>query len=226
MPVTIIVDDRERGCRVPSLLEELGATVKYMRLTLADYVVAENVGVERKTVNDFINSIIDKRLFEQVKGMLNAFEKTILIVEGELGRGLRYRMVGRRQVFGALSAVALMGASTIFTENEEDTAYVIYSLARRLQEGGRRKAYVSPSKLRHAKGGKTLREAQVNLIASIPGISYDLAEKILRHFGSPRRFFAAHSHELKKVEGLGEKRAKKIIEILDTSFGGLETGLE
>ncbi|RLE73893.1 MAG: hypothetical protein DRJ56_08455 [Thermoprotei archaeon] len=215
--VEVLADDREESGGVIEELRRLGATVYIRRLELGDYVVSEDVVVERKTANDFIASIIDRRLFEQARSLLRAFERVIMVVEGDLWSALRWRGVTYKHVLGALSSLALMGVSVVPTSGPRETAYLVYNLARKLQVDEGKRVRVSPTKLRMAKGGKTVREAQLNVIASIPGISYELAERILEHFGTPRRFFAAHPHELRKVRGLGEKRVRKIIEVLDTN---------
>jgi len=216
--IVILADDRERGSGVIEALRSLGATVYIRRLELGDYIISEDFAIERKSVNDFISSIIDRRLFEQAMALLKAFPRVTFIIEGNMQRALAWREVTIRHVLGALSSLLLMGVSTVFTSNTEETAYLIYNMAKKLQVKEKKKVRVSPTKIRMAKGGKTLRGAQVNLIASLPGISYELAERILEYFGSPKRFFNAHPSELRKVRGLGDKRVKNIVRILNTTY--------
>jgi ERCC4-type nuclease len=56
------------------------------------------------------------------------------------------------------------------------------------------------------------------MVAAIPGISRELAHRILMHFKTPRKFFKASPAELRRVEGLGEARIAKILEALDTVY--------
>ncbi len=104
--IVVYVDNRELRSGVPKHLKELGgAEVEVKTLDVADYVVSEDVGIERKSANDFIQSIIDGRLFDQVERLKRAYEKPVIIVEGEL--------YGIRNVHpnairgGALTAVTL-----------------------------------------------------------------------------------------------------------------------
>ncbi|OYT31400.1 MAG: hypothetical protein B6U94_03260 [Thermofilum sp. ex4484_79] len=218
--IIIVVDDREEKSLVTGYLRELGVHIIVKRIYVGDYVISNNVVLERKTVDDFINSIIDKRLFEQAEKMMNIFSRPILIIEGDMEQVFSRRSINRRQVLGAVSTLVAMGISCIYSKDERDTAYILYSIAKRIQKEQKEEP-VSPVKLRFRKGGKTIWDAQVNLIAAIPGISYEMAKKILKHFGCPRRFFKASGYELRKVDGLGEKRVRKIIEILDTKYKGL-----
>lgn len=63
-PIKIIVDVREKN--MAKLLHNY-ANIELKTLEVGDYVLSDRVVVERKTAEDFVNSIIDKRLFSQLK---------------------------------------------------------------------------------------------------------------------------------------------------------------
>ena len=212
----IIADDRERGSGVIEYLRSMGISVNIDRLEVGDYIISKEICIERKTVNDLINSIIDKRLSEQSRHLVLAFEKVYLIVEGDIDYTLRYRKIDLRQIYGALASVSELGIRLMFTKDPRQTATFLYVLHKRMKKSVRR--YLPPTKIKVMKDSKSLPLVQLNLIASLPGISVELAEKILRHFKTPRKFFRASSFELKSVEGLGDKRVKKILEVLDTMY--------
>src|SRR5271157_4246898 len=79
----IIVDNRERNLEIIDRLEDSGVDLSFAQLPVGDYIVSERMCIERKTVGDFENSIIDNRLFEQLERLKSSFEKPILILEGE-----------------------------------------------------------------------------------------------------------------------------------------------
>lgn len=216
MNAVIFVDDRERRSNVVNELMKLGWKVNITRLDIADYVIGRKYGIERKTPNDLINSIIDKRLFEQARYLREAYEVPIIIIEGDIGKALYFRNIKINQIFGAIAAIIEMGISVIQTTDSKETAIFITVLAKRVQRGKRR--YLTPTKIRVIRAGQSIPIIQLNLLSSIPGISVELAHKILEHFKTPRRFFKASSSEIKKVPGLGEKRIKRIIEVLDTVY--------
>ncbi|RLE79648.1 MAG: hypothetical protein DRJ51_07330, partial [Thermoprotei archaeon] len=64
----IIVDSREASLArdIVLSLRSLGAIVEVKPLTAGDYIVSEDIGVERKTVNDFVSTLTRRDLFEQV----------------------------------------------------------------------------------------------------------------------------------------------------------------
>jgi DNA excision repair protein ERCC-4 len=62
---TILVDHRERGSGVPEALLRLGLSTEVLALEVGDYIVAEGVGAERKTVPDLHRCIANRRLWRQ-----------------------------------------------------------------------------------------------------------------------------------------------------------------
>ena len=225
MPL-VLVDDRETKSPVVDELRRLGLDFEVKRLEVADYDVGGVYGVERKTPGDFISSIIDRRLFDQATYLREAFEVPIIVVEGSFSRALRYRRINPHAVLGALAALAETKISVIQTSGPRETAELIYVLARRLER--KKRPYVPPTKKRVVKMNTSIPVVQLNLISTLPGISFEMADKILRHFKTPRKFFTASPQEIRAVPGIGEKRVKKITAVLDTIyapiFGGKNEG--
>ena len=65
--------------------------VEEKELKIGDYILQTkdlngkilNVGIERKTIQDFLNSIIDKRIINQLIILKKQFDISLLIIEGE-----------------------------------------------------------------------------------------------------------------------------------------------
>lgn len=212
----VIVDHRERGSGVPERLRELGVDVRFEYLDVGDYLVDREKCIERKTANDLVNSIIDKRLFEQARYMARSFSKPIIVIEGSIDDVIRYRKIGISHLYGAIAALMDMGLYTMFTADKSGTAHFIYIMARRSERERRR--YLPPSKIRVVRSSRSIPVIQLNIVSSIPGISVELAHRILEYFKTPRRFFRASVQEIKRIPGLGEKRARRIVEVLDTVY--------
>ena len=77
--VIIFADYREKGSGVIKELAESNVTLNLERLEYADYVLSSRCGVEIKTVEDFVDSIIDGRLLQQIKNLKNNFESLCCI---------------------------------------------------------------------------------------------------------------------------------------------------
>ncbi|MEM1756477.1 MAG: ERCC4 domain-containing protein [Candidatus Bathyarchaeia archaeon] len=212
----IIADVRE-SVDVKDYLREFGCEVVEEALAPADYVVAEDYAVERKTVHDFFRSVFDGRIFEQADRLVKAYKRACIVVEGDIAEALHY--VQNPQVFwGAIARIlAEHEISVIFTRDERHTAMFIRALAKKLQEEERKRvAAVYKPKV------YTLRQRQLLILQALPKIGPERAEALLRKFGSVRRVFQASRRELLSVKGLGEKTVQAIIEVLDTKYPRIE----
>ena len=84
MPARIVVDERERKSGIPDLLRQAGAIIDFAQLKVGDYVVSPKTAIERKTIQDLLNSIYDGRLFVQCSQLNEHYAKPVLIVEGNI----------------------------------------------------------------------------------------------------------------------------------------------
>ncbi|RLE79722.1 MAG: DEAD/DEAH box helicase, partial [Thermoprotei archaeon] len=132
----IIVDSREASLArdIVLSLRSLGAIVEVKPLTAGDYIVSEDIGVERKTVNDFVSTLTRRDLFEQVLALKTVYPKTVLILEGDLSYVKRYRRIHPNAILGALATLARSGIAVVPTANKEETARFIFFTARQEQE--------------------------------------------------------------------------------------------
>ncbi|HLC50858.1 MAG TPA: ERCC4 domain-containing protein [archaeon] len=209
--VVIFVDTRE----VPSgIIEHFGqydCTVQKKMLPIGDFLVSDRIVIEKKTGADFAQSIIDQRLFTQLKAMKENFEKPVIIIEG--GENL-YERLHPNTVRGALASITLdAGVPILWSRDVADTAGLVYWIARREQIDDRRELAI-----RAKNGTETMQGKQEFLITGLPDISNVRARALLEKFKTPDRIFAATEEELKKVEGIGPKIAKRIRELLETDY--------
>lgn len=205
--IVIVSDFREK--EVIKHLKRLGAVVNEQALEIGDFVCSEIVCIERKTHQDFISSIIDKRIFEQAEDLKKNFKKPIVIIEG-----YSFHNVNENVLKATIATLILdFGISLLSTRNPSDTAKTIFWLAKREQL--ERKASIG---IKVGKKPKEIRRLQEFIVASIPSVSLTLAQRLLKKFGSIEKIFTADEDELKKVKGIGEKLAKRIRKILTIKY--------
>ncbi|MFQ5981721.1 MAG: ERCC4 domain-containing protein, partial [Candidatus Heimdallarchaeota archaeon] len=122
----IICDNREPP-EIISNLEEMGVQVESKQLEIGDYIVSENVGIERKSGNDFVASLADGRLFEQVDRLQNAYPRPIYILENFSSAFEREGWEERRKhVYGALCYISVRrGIPVTPTESLEETSLLL-----------------------------------------------------------------------------------------------------
>ncbi|MEM3799484.1 MAG: ERCC4 domain-containing protein [Thermoprotei archaeon] len=209
--VEVVVDVRETNSDVASHLSLLGVKLNMTQLGVADYVVSDDICVERKTVNDFTASILDGRLFEQMLNMRRTYRKPILIVEGE---NIYSSNLNPESIRGALISIAVdYSIPILWSHSTKETAHLIARMAAREQREMGSKPIIRDSR-------KPVDSDQVKeyIVASLPGVDAVRAKRLLRHFGSVLRVFTATIEELESVEGIGKKTAEKIKHLLEEKY--------
>ncbi len=209
--VLIFADNREVASGIIDYFAQYECEVEKKMLACGDYILSDRIVVEKKTLQDFIKSIMDKRLFSQLKQMKENFDKPVLIIEGE---GSLYGYLNPNVIRGALAAVAIdLEIPIIWTKDPADTAGILYWMARREQMDERR-----PVSLINKKTPETMEEQQEFLISSLPNISLVRAKELLKYFKNPENVFKASEDDLKKVKGIGEKIARNIRKVLERRY--------
>lgn len=79
----VIVDVREFRSTLPSVLHKKGMEIVPLTLEVGDYILTENICVERKSVSDLIGSLNSGRLYNQAMAMMRHYKKPILLIEFE-----------------------------------------------------------------------------------------------------------------------------------------------
>jgi len=195
---------------VASLLKEMGCSVVEKQLGTGDYIPGKEIAVERKSVSDFVSSIIDGRLSKQLINMTESYEKPLVIVEGNKDELFESRNIHRNAIIGMLTSIALTyRVPMLFTDSAKETADYIYVIAKREQLGKS-----SDVRLRIGRKGLTVGEQQRFLVESLPLVGPKMALALLKKFGSVKGIVNAKSKELQEVENMGQKKAKMIREVL------------
>lgn len=210
MKATIFIDEREKESGVPEKLISIGAQIFYKELTVGDYIVSNSVAIERKTDKDFIKSIFDGRLFDQVKRLSEVYRKPILIIEGEIFKKLNE--INPKVFWGALASIIIdYNLGVIHTLNKNQTAEIINLIAihEQFKKG-------KPIAIHKKPGLSSISEWQQYIIQSLPGVGSKFGLKLLQHFKTLRRVFTASQPELAMI--IGKSKAVKICEILDKPF--------
>lgn len=213
--IEIVADQRELDATIArDLSTREGIETRLETLEVGDYVLSDRVAVERKSVTDFLDTLVggDRSVFEQVGDMTRYYSRPVVIIEGE---GLyEERNVHPNAIRGALASLAIdFGASVLRTEDEADTADLLAVIAGREQEVGDREVSVHGKK-----SSKTLAEQQEYVVGSIADIGPVTARSLLAEFGSVEAVLTAGEEELQAAEGVGEVTADRIREVVASGY--------
>src|SRR3954462_1578345 len=206
----LLFDHGERRSGVPATLERLGVAIHAPRLPAGDYLLSDRLIVERKGPTDLAASIKDRRLFEQIARLADAYASVVVIVEGDPVH------MHEAAWQGALGRALTLGASVLRTADARDTAEWIARLYR--LEGKPASAPRGAPRVRRPTEDD-LQTAE-DVLRCLPGISTVGAGRLLGHFGSLERVFTAPRDELLEVRGIGPVRARTLDRLFRTTVAG------
>jgi ERCC4-related helicase len=209
--LTIYADYREKGAGIIKELSEKGVKVELSRLDVADYLLSDRVAVERKTAKDFVDSIIDGRLLSQLSN-LRKYERPLFVIEGEEDI-YSQRKLHPNAIRGALSTILISyGIPLIQTKNFKETVGLFLLIAKREADPLKKDFTL------HTAKPLSDREVQEYIVSAFPGVGAILSKPILKRFQTIKNFINADEKEMKEVELIGEKKAKRIKEIVDKKY--------
>jgi len=221
----ILVDHREH--KLKSVLDR-SETINYVskQLDVADIIISNKVACERKEAFDFVASIMDNRLFEQLLRLKESYENPVLILEGMNDELFENTGMKKSSIYGALAFISYkMGISVIPTLNLEDTAIVIERIAYREQVKDN-----MPLLARKAPKAMSIEDRRAYIIEGLVDIGAKKAKLLIEKFKTPYNVFKAIINTeilltrtgnpkgikgpLKEITGFGWKFVQKNKEVL------------
>ena len=212
MLISIQADHRENPSGIPELLAgNDGVSLHVSTLPAGDYVINGTIGVERKSAEDFVQSIIANRLFDQIARLKRSTSRPLLIVEGN-----PYNTTHKIQncaIRGAvLSVLVCWQVPVMFSKSKEDTVALLLMAARQDLN-----AFSQVAAHKNYRPKRLVRR-QLFFLQGIPDVGPVLATRLLKKFCNLKAVITATEKELKQVEGIGKNGAKKIVEFMSAQF--------
>ena len=208
----VIVDFHEKNSLVASELINLGCEIEFKHLHIGDYI-AKDVIIERKTVSDFISSMLNRRLINQLQQMRQVQNKLLIIEdieEQELYSSDKENKeksgINANAIRGMLLSIVLsFQVPIILTKNYEDTASFLAILAKKREK---------EINLNFKKKSRNVKEQIQYIIEGFPGIGPKTAKKLLKEFKTIKNIINTSDEDLQKVIG---KKAD-IFKMIDKSY--------
>ncbi|MFC7114101.1 DEAD/DEAH box helicase [Natronoarchaeum sp. GCM10025703] len=216
--IEIVADQRELDATIARELSKRDdVQTRLETLAVGDYILSDRVAVERKTVDDFLDTLTggDRSMFEQVGDAARHYSRPVVIIEGSDLYGKRD--VHPNAIRGALSSLAVdFGASILQTEDEAETRELLAVIAGREQQKDDREVSVHGEKQ-----SKTLAEQQEYVVAAIADIGPVTARSLLSEFGTVEAVMTAREEDLLEAEGVGQVTAERLREVIGSEYTGL-----
>lgn len=206
----VTMDPRESSGGLARTLVERGVRLRTATLPTGDFAVSDRVLVERKSAADFVASIKDGRLADQLPRLARA-ACGVLLVEGDpftTPSGLSPAAIA-----GALAAAAADHRVSVVTVPDAAAgADFIVSLARREQRQGQNRP------MRFVKSPSS-PDAQLRyVLEGLPHVGPVTARALLERFGTIAGLADATTDALSEVEGVGPETARAVHELLNRRY--------
>ena len=205
------VDHSEHQAPLLDAVRRGGAfDVQMVRLRTGDYLIDDEVLIERKTVADFATSLVDGRLFPQAARLAHSPHRSILLIEGPTPPSVP--AIHPHALEGALVSLAAMWRLPVLHSIDPDhSARILQLLANQAS-----KPHQHPLR-RFDRKPKRLASRRLFVLQGLPGVGPALAHRLLAQLGSVEGVVMAGAAALTQVRGLGLKKAARIRQLVGGS---------
>jgi ERCC4-type nuclease len=218
--ITIVCDVREKSSKIDLSLKDLSSkdikvNIIFEQLKVGDFQISQDIVIERKTIKDLESSIIDGRIFNQIKDLVN-IKRSSIIIEGDLNKLFsQNQRINKKAIIGLLTSIGINYRIPIFfTKDIFETAIFLYTIAKKEQIINKNKDL----KLRYNKTKMSGSDFQLFIMQSFPDVGPTLAKSILKEFKSIKNISNASVQDLLKVSKLGPKKAQKIKYLFEREY--------
>jgi DNA excision repair protein ERCC-4 len=213
--VHVTVDIHERRSGIALELIRFGTDVDERQLAAGDYRLGDIALIERKSVPDLHQSVVEGRFWAQIRKLRHATRWPYLLIEGvSLYDGCR----SPESVQGLVLAVSDLEVTVCRSENTNDSArWILRILSRR---------ETAPTRDRPAYAQRPSRREWFSpaeqALGAAPGVSTVTARALLARFGTLLNVLSAEQSELLKIPGIGPRKAAEIAKLArSTSHSGV-----
>ena len=220
----LLIDSREESELSTYVIEKAQSmNIQHEKkwLEIGDYIF-NSVCFEAKSSFDFLQSVMSKRLWNQLDNMDRAFDDNLVIVYGSFDAAFRkyaqhtktkmdvkaYRTLLHRRFYGALGRIILDIDCNIIWCKDANTASEIICTVSKMQPHDRE--VYSPRIVKRI----TTTDMRKDVLCMIKGVSAKKAKELLDEFGSIMEIGEASVEELCKIDGIGKILAERILNTL------------
>lgn len=217
--VDLKIDFREQRSGIAEEIGKLTDKFAFETVTLptGDYWIEDKIIVERKTLNDFLVSIKNGRIFQQAYRIAQSGKNGLIILEGDKSM-IDTSSMSRKAVQGALIHLEVfIGIPVIRSLNIQETAALLADIIHQCQQ----QALPRPKHIISSSPGIRISKKQrqkLFLLQNLPGVGIKKGLALLRSYSTIENIINASTADLEKVQGIGKKLADRIYVILHEPF--------
>jgi ERCC4-type nuclease len=224
----LIIDSRENSdfsSEVIRKANRINIANKKEFLEVGDYVIGDAC-FEAKSAQDFLQSIMNKRMWLQVDNMDKNYNNNFVVIYGTeeqaLAKVMKYMKTDtnqsrqqlknrlKLQFKGAIGRLRLdYGMNVIWRDTLEDAAEELVTLAKMIPV---KREIIRPSILKRV----ATDDVRVDMLTTIKGISAKKAEELLEEYGCIMEIGCCKTSEITTIKGIGKTVADRILNVLNS----------
>lgn len=198
----------ELGIRIAAVTEDEGNVDRY--------IMSKRLAVERRTGSSVLMGIMDKTLFTSAIYLHERFRLPILMIEGNVN--YEYSGFDPQAVRGAMSSMILQyGMHVLHSRDPDESTALIAMIARQEQLG------IPEISLIPKRKAIDVPDMQRRLVEMLPGCGMVMARDLLQHFGSVHAVINATAEDLRRVRGVGARKAADIVKVTSEEYAAVDT---
>lgn len=214
--VEVVVDSREpKNLLGDVAAHPLVANVDQRTLEHGDLRIGEDVLIERKTPSDLASSIVDNRLFEQVRGMAESDpEVVVVLLEGNLtdATDLRYSSLPAAAIHGAVASTLVRAGVPILSCG---TREALVDVGIRLGQKAVEEHDTAFGQVEFDHDNSL--PPTLSMFGAIPGVGPTTAEALYERYPSIADAVMADPEDFEAIDGIGPKTAATIATTLEAN---------
>ncbi len=209
-----LIDSREKG-RFKDLVSRKGFKYRITALQtdivlrkLSPSPVEDIVGIEKKLLNDLVQSIQSQRLWKQMKTLKACFKIPMLFVVGDLN-AFKFQMkklklrINESVIYGTLASVMVREQIHVMWWPSESIALeAAWRICTKVSEG-------KWGEVRRV-GAKIDNFHPTKVLMLVPGIKIDTAKRIMQRFKTLEIVSKLEINDLQRIDGVGPQKAQLI----------------
>ena len=223
----LYIDDREKS-NFSTIVEEkaskMGILTERKRLKVGDYVIGD-VCFEIKSSQDFLQSVLNKRIWNQIDNMDRNYQRNFVVIHGTMleavdkfmthssGGNSNYRSKSvwlRQKFMGAIGRIRLdYDVDVIWKDNQTN---VIEELMVIIKMSPNKRAMIEPTIIKKI----TTEDIRVDMLCMLKGLTRAKARLLLEDFGSIMEIGENEITDILKTKGVGKVTAERLLNILNS----------
>lgn len=203
----VLIDDREKDNERIDTIQKYYANTEVARLPVGDIIFLQednpSIAFEIKTWQDFIGSIKNRRIQQEVLSMKEQYPYSFVMIYDNGKWNKKYTHASNVQIQSNI--VSIMQRYKVPVVISKDLNELIISLEACKRAVNKSNEPISPPTVRNKSSNE-----MINVLIGLPKVGDKTARKLLDKFNKPSNVFNATEEELDEIKGL-TKTAKNAI---------------